>query len=177
MTPAAEMRLPAAFDETDRRIVAATQAGLPLRPRPYHALAAQLGLDPAEVMDRIEGMRAAGIIRRIAAVPNHYALGYRANGMSVWDLPDERVADLGREVAALDFVSHCYRRPRRPPVWTYNLFAMIHGRGRDEVMEKAGRIAALLSPHCRASDLLFSTRILKKSGLRIAAEGTSPCSA
>ncbi len=177
MTAASEMAETPAIDETDRRIVAATQAGLPLRPRPYHALAAQLGLDSAEVMERIEGMRATGVIRRIAAVPNHYALGYRANGMSVWDLPDERVAVLGREVAALDFVSHCYSRPRRPPLWPYNLFAMVHGRGRDEVMEKAGRIAAILAPHCRASDLLFSTRILKKSGLRIAAEGTSPCSA
>lgn len=168
MNAANASRASTVIDEVDRRIVAATQAGLPLQPRPYHALATQLGLSPTEVMERIERMREAGVIRRIAAVPNHYALGYRANGMSVWDLPDNRVTALGREVAALYFVSHCYRRPRRPPLWPYNFFAMVHGRGREEVMEKAERIAALLMPHCRASDLLFSTRILKKNGLRIA---------
>jgi DNA-binding Lrp family transcriptional regulator len=107
-------------------------------------------------------------VRRIGAVPNHYALGYRANGMSVWDVPDERASELGRRVGALPFVSHCYRRPRHLPAWPYNLFAMVHGRGRDEVEDKVGRIAALLGPADRGHAVLYSTRILKKTGLRIA---------
>jgi len=120
------------LDEIDRRLVLATQAGLPLTPRPYDAVAAQAGIDAQEAMRRIGRMLECGIIRRIAAVPNHYALGYRANGMSVWDVPDERIDELGRKLAALPFVSHCYRRPRRPPQWPYNLFAMVHGRARAE---------------------------------------------
>lgn len=157
------------LDDLDRRIIAATQTGLPLTPRPYHALAETLGVPAQEVMDRLRGMQARGVVRRIGAVPNHYALGWSANGMSVWDVADSRVADLGPQVGALDFVSHCYRRPRHLPLWPYNLFAMVHGRGRDEVEEKVARIAALLGPASRAHEVLYSTRILKKTGLRIAA--------
>ncbi len=156
-----------AIDPTDRAIIRATQAGLPLCPEPYRAIAAQIGVGSEEVMRRIRRMLAAGIIRRIGAVPNHYALGYRANGMSVWDVADERVAELGRRVGALAFVSHCYRRPRRPPVWPYNLFAMVHGRERAEVEAKVEEIADLLGDAARARDILYSTRILKKTGLRL----------
>ena len=157
------------LDDLDRRIIAATQSGLPLVPRPYHALAETLGVPAQEVMERLRRMRERGVVRRIGAVPNHYALGWTANGMSVWDVADSRVADLGPRVGALDFVSHCYRRPRHLPFWPYNLFAMVHGRGRDEVEEKVARIAALLGPASRAHEVLYSTRILKKTGLRIAA--------
>jgi siroheme decarboxylase len=158
----------APIDAIDRRIVQATQAGLPLCARPYHALAEQLGLDADEVTARMRRMLAAGIIRRIGAVPNHYRLGYRANGMSVWDVPDERISELGRRVGVLPFVSHCYRRPRRLPEWPYNLFAMIHGRTRDEVEAQVTEIAALLGDATRRHDVLYSTRILKKTGLRLA---------
>jgi len=156
------------LDAIDRRIVAATQAGLPLTPRPYETLAEALCLPPAEVMRRLRRMLAQGIVRRIGAVPNHYALGYRANGMSVWDLPDEKVGEIGRRVGALDFVTHCYRRPRHPPLWPYTLFAMVHGRSRDEVEAKVAEIAALIGADDRGHAVLYSSRILKKSGLRIA---------
>ena len=157
------------LDDLDRRIIAATQTGLPLVPRPYHALAETLGVAAEEVMDRLRRMQERGVVRRIGAVPNHYALGWTANGMSVWDVADARIAELGPEVGALDFVSHCYHRPRHLPLWPYNLFAMVHGRGRDEVEEKVARIAELLGPAARGHEVLYSTRILKKTGLRIAA--------
>jgi siroheme decarboxylase len=156
------------LDATDRAIVRQTQAGLPFVERPYHAVAEALGLPPEEVMARLRRMLDAGIVRRIGAVPNHYAIGWRANGMSVWDVDDARVTELGSRVGALDFVSHCYRRPRRPPAWPYNLFAMVHGRTREEVEGKVGEIAALLGPAARARDVLYSSRILKKTGLRLA---------
>ncbi len=161
------MHAPFIPDDTDRRIIVATQGGLPLVPQPYHAIAAQLDLAPAEVMARMARMLATGAIRRIGVVPNHYALGYKANGMTVWDVPDTRVDELGRRVGQLDFVSHCYRRPRRLPDWPYNLFAMAHGRDRAEVEDKTRRIAALLGRANRSHDILYSTRILKKAGLRI----------
>jgi len=157
----------AGIDAIDRRIIVATQDGLPLSPRPYHTVAGELELEPAEVMRRMQRMLDAGIIRRIAVVPNHYALGYAANGMSVWNVPDEHVQRLGRQVGALDFVSHCYHRARHLPEWPYNLFAMVHGRDRDEVGEQVRRIAELLGEHDHGHAILYSTRILKKTGLRL----------
>ena len=118
-------------------------------------------------MARIEDLLDYGIIRRIGAVPNHYRLGYTANGMTVWDVPDEQVDVLGERIGALDCVSHCYHRPRHPPQWPYNLFAMVHGRRREEVEQKANTIAALLGDYNRGYTILYSTRILKKTGLRI----------
>ncbi|MGA8052218.1 MAG: Lrp/AsnC family transcriptional regulator [Burkholderiales bacterium] len=150
----------------DADIVRVLQAGLPLVPRPYHAVAESLGIAPDELMARLGAMLADGRVRRIGAVPNHYALGYVANGMSVWDVDDGALAELGPRVGALPFVSHCYRRPRRPPEWRYNLFAMVHGRTRAEVEAKVDEIAELLGDACRARDVLYSTRILKKTGLR-----------
>lgn len=154
-------------DATDRRIIAATQGGLPLVPRPYAQIARELGLDESELHDRLRRMQGSGVIRRIAVAPNHHALGLTANGMSVWDVEDDRIAELGAAVGALEFVSHCYERPRALPDWPYNLFAMIHGTTRAEVEDKRARIAALLGGACRSGDILYSTRILKKKGLRL----------
>ena len=136
--------------------------------QPYHAVAAEVGIAPQEVMERMARMLEHGVIRRIGVVPNHYAIGYRANGMSVWDVPDELTDTLGERIGALDFVTHCYRRPRALPDWRYNLFAMVHGKTREEVEAKVATIAGLLGEHARAHDVLYSTRILKKTGLRIA---------
>ncbi|KAF0103821.1 MAG: AsnC family transcriptional regulator [bacterium] len=155
------------LDDVDRRLVRASQGGLPLVPRPYHQLADQLGLPPEEVIGRLRAMLDSGVIRRIGVVPNHYALGYVANGMTVWDVDDARIDALGEAVGRLDCVSHCYRRPRRPPMWPYNLFAMVHGHSREEVETQAEHIAALLGPALRARDILYSSHILKKTGLRL----------
>jgi len=157
------------LDAIDRRIVAATQAGLPLVPEPYRVIAEKLGLDQAEIIARLQRLLETGAIRRIGAIPNHYALGFTANGMSVWDVADEAVAAIGARIGALDEVTHCYERPRHLPLWPYNLFAMVHGQTREEVRGKVERIARLIGPAARAHDVLFSTRILKKTGLRIAA--------
>ena len=150
----------------DRALVLALQGGLPRVARPYHAIAESLGVSPKSVMTRLDSMLASGAIRRIGAIPNHFRLGWTANGMSVWDVDDAVVDTLGATVGALDCVSHCYRRPRRLPTWRYNLFAMVHGRSHDEVAAKIAEIAAVLGKHARAHDVLFSTRILKKTGLR-----------
>lgn len=156
-----------AVDATDRRIVVATQAGLPLVPKPYHAVAEQIGVPAEEVMARMQRMLASGAIRRIGVVPNHYRIGYRANGMSVWNVPDERADELGASIGALPFVSHCYRRPRHLPDWPYNLFAMMHGRTRSDVENWVREIAARIAEADRGHTVLYSTRILKKTGLRL----------
>ena len=172
---AAQIKTPGAepdtmpIDNTDRRIIAATQAGLPLVARPYHAIAEQLGIEPQEVMQRMKRMCDSGVIRRIGVVPNHYALGYKGNGMSVWNVPDEQVHELGKKIGDLDFVSHCYHRPRHLPDWPYNIFAMVHGRDRAEVEQKVRQIADLLGDANQGHAVLYSTKILKKTGLRISA--------
>jgi len=158
---------PLEADAVDRAIVVATQGGLPLVARPYHAIGEQIGGSGEEVMARLSRMLETGAIRRIGAVPNHYALGYSANGMSVWDVDDEHVGRLGRVIGELPFVTHCYERVRHPPQWPYNLFAMVHARTRGEVEDKVAYIAAILGDAARAHAVLYSTRILKKTGLRL----------
>jgi DNA-binding Lrp family transcriptional regulator len=155
------------IDATDRRLIAATQGGLPLTPEPYAEVANWLSLTENEVLSRLSAMLEKGVIRRIALAPNHYALGMTANGMSVWNVDDQVAETLGAEVGNLGFVSHCYLRPRVLPEWPYNLFAMIHGATREEVEAKRAKIAVLLGPSCSGSDILYSTRILKKTGLRL----------
>ena len=163
-----------AIDPTDRRLIRAVQAGIPLCREPYRALAAELGLDAGEVMARLNWMLARGIIRRIGAVPNHYRLGVVANAMTVWDIDDAGVERVGAMVGTLPFVTHCYQRPRRLPRWPYNLFAMVHGQSRAEATEKVERIAQVVGNAARAHDVIYSTRILKKTGLRLAAR-EKPC--
>lgn len=155
------------LDPLDRALIAATQDGLPLVPDVWAEVGRRVGLSEDEVIERFTRMRDAGIVRRIGAVPNHYRLGLGHNGMTVWDVADGEVDRLGALVGALDFVTHCYRRPRALPDWPYNLFAMVHGRSKDEVEEKRGIIATILADHLYASDTLYSTRLLKKTGLRL----------
>jgi siroheme decarboxylase len=155
------------LSEFDRRLIRATQGGLPIVARPYEAVGAMLGVSGDVVRERLSQMLDEQLIRRIGAVPNHYKLGFTANGMTVWDVDDARVDALGEQVAAVPGVSHCYRRPRQLPQWRYNLFAMLHGRSREQVQQQAERIAALLGDASRAHDILYSTAILKKTGLRL----------
>lgn len=162
------MNRPADLAALDAAIVRATQAGLPVCPRPYDEIAQSIGIPAELLVERLRAMLASGAIRRIGAVPNHYRLGWTANGMSVWDVDDARVDALGAIVGALPGVTHCYRRPRRPPAWPYNLFAMVHGRDHAEVEAQVAAIAARLGDAVRAHDVLYSTRILKKAGLRFA---------
>jgi DNA-binding Lrp family transcriptional regulator len=156
-----------ALDDFDRQLIAATQGGLPLVPRPYDAVGQQLGVSGQQVRERLAQMLESGLIRRIGAVPNHYRLGFTANGMSVWDVDDALVDQLGERIGQLPGVSHCYRRPRRLPSWPYNLFAMLHGRTRAEVEQQAVQLRELLGSACRGHDILYSSAILKKTGLRL----------
>lgn len=159
------------IDFVDRKLITATQAGLPLVMQPYQAVAETTDLREEDVIERLAALIGRGVIRRIALAPNHYALGMTANGMTVWDVDDNCVSSLGHRVGALPFVTHCYRRPRALPAWPYNLFAMVHGSDRNEVEAKRQEIAGLLGTACRQSDVLYSKRILKKTGLRLSRAG------
>ncbi|WP_377193010.1 siroheme decarboxylase subunit beta [Ruegeria meonggei] len=159
------------IDAQDRQIIEVLQGGLPLVPAPYAQVAETLGMNEDALLVRLAKMKSRGVIRRIAAAPNHYKLGMTSNGMTVWDVDDDQVAELGAQIGALPFVTHCYERPRALPHWPFNLFAMVHGSDRAEVEEKRAEISAILGEACRAKDILYSTRILKKTGLRLKAKG------
>jgi DNA-binding Lrp family transcriptional regulator len=157
----------------ERDLVVEIQGGLPVTATPYADVAEALGEPTAWVVETIKRFEREGKVRRVGVVPNHYALGYTENGMTVWDVPDEAVDEVGPAVAALPFVTHCYERPRHEGVWPYNLFAMTHGRTEAESDERVEQVRSVVADHCPLGaddwDTLFSTRILKKTGIRLAA--------
>ena len=152
-----------------RRIVTALQAGLPIAQHPYREVAGQLGISEQLLLDNLRQMLDEGAVRRIGLVPNHYALGYRYNLMVVWDVEDTEVDSVGSAIGELDFVSHCYRRPRLPG-WKFNLFVMVHGKTAQEVEHKIEQVRRLVGTGYRDHVALKSTRILKKTGLRLRPE-------
>jgi DNA-binding Lrp family transcriptional regulator len=158
----------------DRRLIDAVQDGLPLVPRPFAAIGRELGLAEDQVIEALRGLLEAGVIKRMGIVVRHHELGYRANAMVVWDVPDAQVGDVGKKLASLPFVTLCYRRPRRLPDWPYNLFCMIHGRDRAsaEAQIERATLAAGLGKMPRA--VLFSRRRFKQRGARYAAKRLEP---
>jgi len=167
----------------ERKYILLTQNGLPIIAQPYHWLAEQLAISIDNTLAMTKNLQERGIIRRIAAVPNHYKLGYRFNGMTVWDVEDSKAEEFGQKVGALPFVSHCYLRPRKLPSWNYNLFAMVHGKNHQEIAQYRSQINTLLSEILvnrkqqndqpfKNCDMLTSTKILKKTGLRLKNKNT-----
>jgi DNA-binding Lrp family transcriptional regulator len=161
-----------ALTDDERNVLAAIQDGLPLEPEPYRIVGERTGLGEERVIELVRAMLAEGKIKRIGAVPNHYALGITANGMSVWDVPDAIASEVGRRLGEREEITHCYRRPRRLG-WPYNLFGMVHARSRDDVVATVERIARELDLAQYPHDVLFSTRLLKKRGTRVRAASTT----
>ena len=153
-------------DARDERLLHAIEDGLPLVSRPFAQLGEQLDMSEGEVIARLWLLQSRGVIKRFGVVVRHHELGYRANAMVVWDIPDSQVREMGLCLGDFPFVTLCYRRPRRPPAWTYNLFTMIHGRDRDQVL---ARVAELVE-QCGLQDIphqvLFSRRRFKQRGAR-----------
>ncbi len=156
----------------DNKLLARLQDGLPLVQRPYAELARDLGTGEDQVRARLEELQRNGTINRFGVVVRHHELGYRANAMVVWDIPDDEVVAVGRKLAALPYVTLCYRRPRRLPRWPYNLFSMIHGRCRAEVMAQIQQAAEAAGTTERPYDVLFSKQRFKQRGARYGAPKT-----
>jgi siroheme decarboxylase len=157
--------------DEERALILAIQDGLPIVPEPYRAVAEQVGTTEERVLEILRALSARSVIKRLGAVLNHLALGFTANGMAVWDVPDDRVSQAGRKVGSCPEVSHCYLRPRQPPDWPYNLFAMVHGQSRQEVLATVGRIAQEADIAARPHAVLFSTRQFRKRGTRLREAG------
>jgi DNA-binding Lrp family transcriptional regulator len=156
----------------ERDLVLEIQGGLPLTETPYADVADAIGAETAWVLETIKRFDLEGKIRRVGVIPNHYALGYTENGMTVWNVPDDLIEEVGPAVASLDFVTHCYQRPRHEGVWPYNFFAMTHGRSEAESERRIRAVESKMAEFFEVGDddwdTLFSTRILKKTGIRLA---------
>ncbi|WP_117594813.1 siroheme decarboxylase subunit beta [Haloprofundus halophilus] len=156
----------------ERDLVVEIQGGLPITATPYADVADAIGAETEWVVETVKRFDLEGKVRRVGVIPNHYALGYTENGMTVWNVPDEVVETVGPAVASLDFVTHCYRRPRHEGVWPYNFFAMTHGRSEEESQRRIQEVRETMSEYWEVGDddwdSLFSTRILKKTGIRLA---------
>ena len=167
---------PTRLDDVDRRLLAAIQNGLPLVSLPYAEIGARLDLAEAEVMARLQQLQTRGVIRRFGVVVRHHEVGFGANAMVVWDVPDEQVRELGHCLAGFDFITLCYRRPRHLPQWRYNLYCMIHGRSREEVHAHL----EWMVNHCGLQSLphavLFSRRRFKQRGAVYFPETNEPLS-
>lgn len=184
--PAVEPSGRSSLTPDERDLLLAIQGGLPIVERPYEAVAEEIGADPGWVRETIKRFDREGKIRRVGVIPNHYALGYTKNGMTVWNVPDELVAEVGPAIASLPFVTHCYERPRHEGVWPYNFFAMTHGRSEAESEQRIEQVRERMAEFWDVDaepasarrtesgdvededwDTLFSTRILKKTGIRL----------
>jgi len=156
----------------ERDLVVEIQGGLPLSRTPYADVAEALDEDLEWVLETIKRFDAEGKVRRVGAVPNHYSLGYSENGMTVWDVPDDVVDEVGPAIASFEFVTHCYHRPRHEDVWPYNFFAMTHGRSEAESDRRVEQVRDRMAEYWDVGeddwDTLFSTEILKKTGIRLA---------
>jgi DNA-binding Lrp family transcriptional regulator len=155
----------------ERDLVVEIQGGLPITETPYADVADAIGQPTEWVVETIERFDREGKVRRVGVIPNHYALGYTENGMTVWDVPDELLSTVGPAVAELGFVTHCYHRPRHEDVWPYNFFAMTHGRDEAESQRRIQQVRDVMAYHWDVGendwDTLFSTQILKKTGIRL----------
>jgi DNA-binding Lrp family transcriptional regulator len=157
------------LNESDRKLVAAIQDGLPLVSHPYAALAETLGTTEADIIERLQRLQDEGMIKRMGVVVKHRSLGYHANAMVVWNIPDDAIERVGRLLAAQECVTLCYQRPRRLPDWPYNLFCMIHGREREAVLRRLEQIIAADGLGDMPHEVLFSLRSFKQRGARYAA--------
>ncbi|MCC6466796.1 MAG: AsnC family protein [Alphaproteobacteria bacterium] len=159
------------LSDVDRDLLACAANGLALVERPFAAMAHDVGLGEDETIARLRALKDSGAIKRLGLVVRHRELGYRANAMAVWDLPEDRVDAVGQRMAAFPFVTLCYRRRRAPPRWPYNLFAMIHGTDRAVVTAQIAGLVAELGLGEAPQSVLFSRRRYKQRGANYARAG------
>jgi DNA-binding Lrp family transcriptional regulator len=119
------------YDERDKAVVRATQGDLPVVSEPYAAAAQELGMTQEALLEHMEGMVERGLLRRVAAILFHRRAGFSANGMGVWKVPEDKIDELGPQMAAYRGISHCYQRPTYKD-WPYSVFTMAHGRSKEE---------------------------------------------
>ena len=146
------------------QLKAAIQDGLPLVPNPYAAIAQQIGLREEDVLNQVSSWLHEGYIKRMGLVVRHHSLGYRANAMVVMDIPDKIVDLIAERIHKQDCITLCYRRRRQPPEWPYNLFCMIHGKNRAQVLHQLDHLILEHKLQQYPRSILFSNQQFKQTG-------------
>jgi len=154
----------AEIDDKDEALVLLLQKGLPLTPTPYADIGKKIGMREKDVIGRLTYLNESGIIKRFGVVVRHHELGYRANAMTVWNIADDKISELGACMGGFDFVTLCYRRPRRLPEWPYNLFTMIHGKNREHVLSNVALLVKQCGLNTVKHEVLFSSKRFKQRG-------------
>lgn len=155
---------PLMLNEHQAAIVAALQSGIRIEPEPFAAVAASTRTNEDTVIDQIVLWRMRGVIKRFGVVVRHHELGYRENAMVVWDVPDDRVSEIGKAAAQQERVTLSYCRRRQLPEWPYNLFCMVHGTDRAVVEAQIARLMEAAGLAEFPSQTLFSRRRFKQCG-------------
>jgi len=151
------------IDKIDIKIIKIIQENKDVSIDPFAEISEIIGIPEDEVIQRIKKMKEKGVIRRFGAVLRHQKAGLTANGMIVWDVPDEKAEEVGKIFAQFREVSHCYERPRQKH-WNYNIFTMVHGKSKEECKKIAEKLAKAADIH--KYDILFSTKEFKKSSMK-----------
>jgi siroheme decarboxylase len=152
---------PQPYDDVDVAVIRALQGPMAVTERPYDPAADAVGMTTEQFLDHLEGMVERKLLRRVAAILYHRRAGFSANGMGVWRVPEDRVLEVGRRMAAVRGISHCYQRPTYPD-WPYSIFTMAHGRSKDECDAILDHIADDHSLHGKARAVLYSSTEFKK---------------
>ncbi|MGI0097307.1 MAG: winged helix-turn-helix transcriptional regulator [Nitrosopumilaceae archaeon] len=146
--------------EEDKEFIRELQKDLEIVDKPFSKVAQNLGMTEEQIFDKLRSYEEIGVMRRFAAILRHRDVGFVANGMIVWKVPEERITDVGRKLGAFPQVSHCYQRPVYPD-WPYNVFSMIHCKSEDEAQEMAKTIQKQINVD--DYKILFSAREFKKT--------------
>ena len=150
--------------DPEHGLLAAIQTGFPLTSRPFQTIGEQVGWTEDQVIKTLSDLSTRGIIKRMGVIVRHRELGFKANAMVVWDIPDDLVGKIGKQVGQFEFVTLCYRRRRSPPRWPYNLYCMIHGRKRSQVLENLTSLEVGCDLENFSKQVLFSNRCFKQQG-------------
>jgi DNA-binding Lrp family transcriptional regulator len=150
---------PIEVTDEDIETIRATQGAMPVLAEPYAPAAERLGVSQGEVLRRLESLRERGALRRVAAILFHRRAGFSANGMGVWEVPEDEIFETGKRMAAFRGVSHCYQRPTYAD-WPYSVFTMAHGRSKEECDAVLDAIAESTGITNRAT--LYSSTEFKK---------------
>jgi siroheme decarboxylase len=152
---------PQPYDEVDVAVIRALQGPMTVTERPYDAAAAEVSMRIERFLDHLQHMVERKLLRRVAAILYHRRAGFSANGMGVWRVPEDEVLEVGRRMAAVRGISHCYQRPTYPD-WPYSVFTMAHGRSKDECDAILDRIADEHGLHGDDRAVLYSSTEFKK---------------
>lgn len=152
------------LDDRDLQLLELTQQGLPVCSRPYARIGELINMPEQEVLERLAILKQQGLIKRWGVIVKHQKLGYKANAMVVWDIPDQQIKHYGRKISRLDFVTLCYQRPRKGKHWPYNLFCMIHGKDKETVLQQLNSLIEICGLKPFNHDILFSRQCFKQRG-------------